>query len=61
MPQNRLAHQVVAGRYELLESVGRGGFGVVWRACDTLLQRHVALKEIHIPGFLNDEDRPGPP
>jgi serine/threonine protein kinase len=57
VPENRLAHQVVAGRYELLERVGRGGFGVVWRACDTLLQRHVALKEIHIPGFLDDGDR----
>jgi len=57
VPQNRLAHQVVAGRYELLEQVGRGGFGVVWRACDTLLERHVALKEIHIPGFLDDGDR----
>jgi len=57
VPSNRLAHQVVADRYELLESVGRGGFGVVWRACDTLLQRHVAVKEIHIPGFLNEEDR----
>jgi eukaryotic-like serine/threonine-protein kinase len=59
VPQNRLAHQVVADRYELLETAGRGGFGVVWRACDTLLQRHVAVKEIHIPGFLNDEDRAG--
>ncbi|HET7721484.1 MAG TPA: protein kinase [Acidimicrobiales bacterium] len=59
MPQNRLAHQVVADRYELLETVGRGGFGTVWRACDTLLQRHVAVKEIHIPGFLNDEERAG--
>ncbi|HEX2023443.1 MAG TPA: serine/threonine-protein kinase [Acidimicrobiales bacterium] len=57
MPQNRLAHQVVADRYELLESVGRGGFGVVWRACDTLLERHVAVKEIHIPGFLSEDDR----
>jgi hypothetical protein len=57
VPQNRLAHQVVADRYELLETVGRGGFGVVWRACDTLLQRHVAVKEIHIPGFLNTQDR----
>ena len=59
VPDNRLAHQVVADRYELLERVGRGGFGVVWRACDTLLQRHVAVKEIHIPGFLNPEDRVG--
>jgi eukaryotic-like serine/threonine-protein kinase len=57
VPQNRLAHQVVADRYELLDSVGRGGFGVVWRACDTLLQRHVAVKEINIPGFLNEGDR----
>jgi hypothetical protein len=59
VPSNRLAHQVVADRYELLESVGRGGFGVVWRACDTLLQRHVAVKEIHIPAFLNDDERAG--
>lgn len=57
MPQDRLAHSVVADRYELLDTVGRGGFGVVWRACDTLLQRHVAVKEIHIPGFLSDDDR----
>ena len=57
MPQDRLAHSVVADRYELLDTVGRGGFGVVWRACDTLLQRHVAVKEIHIPGFLGDDDR----
>ncbi|MDQ4071038.1 MAG: serine/threonine protein kinase, partial [Actinomycetota bacterium] len=57
MPENRLAHQLVADRYELLDTVGRGGFGVVWRARDTLLERHVAVKEIHIPGFLNEEDR----
>ena len=58
VPANRLAHhQVVADRYELLDAVGRGGFGVVWRACDTLLERHVAVKEIHIPGFLSEQDR----
>ena len=57
MPDTRAAHQLVADRYELLETVGRGGFGVVWRACDTLLERHVAVKEVHIPGFLDEQDR----
>ena len=32
------------GRFQLLESVGRGQFGNVWRARDTMLERIVALK-----------------
>src|SRR3954467_13159828 len=32
------------GRFELLEHVGRGHFGNVWRARDTQLQRIVAVK-----------------
>ncbi|GEM_PF-3299133 len=32
------------GRFELEKRLGRGSFGVVWKAWDTQLQRHVALK-----------------
>jgi serine/threonine protein kinase len=49
--------RVIAGRYRLEAPIGRGAMGVVWRARDQLLDRDVAIKEVHIADTLTEAER----
>jgi tRNA A-37 threonylcarbamoyl transferase component Bud32 len=47
--------ELIAGRYELEELVGKGGMSSVYRARDRLLERTVAIKVLH-EHFSRDDD-----
>jgi len=53
LPEGALPAGSRLGRYEIQAEVGRGGFGIVYRALDRELQRVVAVK-ILIPGASTD-------
>lgn len=47
--------EVIAGRYEIIELIGKGGMSSVFKAHDRLLDRIVAIKVLH-PHFTEDEE-----
>ena len=49
--------QLIAGHYRLLEQIGSGSMGVVWRARDERLERIVGIKQLLLQPGLSEEQK----
>ncbi|MPZ81465.1 MAG: protein kinase [Actinophytocola sp.] len=56
-PEQTIPQRLIAGRYALLGEIGRGGMGIVWLAEDRMIGRRVAIKELHLPAGVPDDER----
>ncbi|WP_217428481.1 serine/threonine-protein kinase [Microlunatus speluncae] len=58
MTQDRGTGDLIDDRFRLMERLGSGAMGAVWRALDEVLQREVALKQVRPadPGLATDPD-----
>ncbi|KAA5831340.1 serine/threonine-protein kinase [Saccharopolyspora hirsuta] len=49
--------RLIGGRYQVVQELGRGGMGIVWRAWDQVIGREVAIKELHLPDGVPPAER----
>lgn len=46
-PSSRMLEEVIKDKYELIDKIGSGSYGIIYRAINLHTDKHVALKVIH--------------